>query len=85
MANKALATRQRMQFRVEPAQMPARLKNQRGANLVAAYAKPKPLRDVQPNRPNLPSQQNQQHQQHQQNSMSGITDDADTNNKLNRD
>ena len=82
MANKALATRQRMQFRVEPAQMPARLKNQRGANPVAAYAKPKPLRDVQPNRPNLPSQQNQQHQQ---NSMSGITDDADTNNKLNRD
>jgi len=29
MANKALATRQRMQFRVEPAQMPAHLKNQR--------------------------------------------------------
>ena len=29
MANKALATRQRMQFRVEPAQMHAHLKNQR--------------------------------------------------------
>ena len=29
MANKALATRQRMQFRVEPAQMPTHLKNQR--------------------------------------------------------
>ena len=27
MANKALATRQRMQFRVEPSQAPARLRN----------------------------------------------------------
>ncbi len=37
MANKALATRQKMQFRVEPAQMPARLKNQRGAGTIPAY------------------------------------------------
>jgi len=42
MANKALATRQKMQFRVEPAQMPARLKNQRGAGTMPAYLRQNP-------------------------------------------
>ncbi|MFZ6751836.1 hypothetical protein ACO0KY_00550 [Undibacterium sp. Dicai25W] len=46
MANKALATRQKMQFRVEPSQIPARLKNQRGAGTIPAYLRQKPVKEV---------------------------------------
>ncbi|PXX41878.1 hypothetical protein [Undibacterium pigrum] len=47
MANKALATRQRMQFRVEPSQIPAHGKNNKARKVLPDYLtakrKPKPL------------------------------------------
>ena len=43
MANKALATRQRMQFRVEPAQMPAHVKKRRGTYTVAVFTRQKSI------------------------------------------